>query len=464
MPIFTPSLAVPLASLPPPAGTGWLPIAACLPFVLILACIAILPLVPRAHAFWGKNQNQWLVSGGLGLLAAGACLVMGSGPALLGHTAMEYAAFVCMLAALYAASGGIHVTGAFAGFPQTNLLLLAIGAVLSSLIGTTGASMLLLRPLLRANVDRKHKTHIFVFFIFVVSNCGGLLTPMGDPPLYLGFLRGVPFFWTTLHLWPAWLLANGLLLGAFLVIDIRLFTKEALETKGKMLAEVAQVAHKLHVRGWQNVAFLLAVPLVMAVCGAWLQPWLGTLVGHETADLLSKAAQVFLFCGIAFASAKTTPKMLHHETNFSWHPIKEVAALFAGIFLAMMPVAMLFEARSDALPLSAAWHYYFVTGGLSSVLDNAPTYATLGQLAAVKAQVGTLGDLAGKDPLMLAAISCGAVLFGAMTYIGNGPNLMVKSICEHHHVKMPSFLNYVVLSTLILLPVLGVVALVFFRP
>lgn len=442
-----------------------LSLLACLPFALLLGCIALAPLLEFTKHAWHHNKTQWIVGATLGILGAGGYVLLHHDGTHIVHALAEYLAFVAVLAALYAASSGIHITGAFAGFPTTNALLLAVGAVLSSLIGTTGAAMLLLRPLLRANADRKHKTHVFIFFIFVVANCGGLLTPMGDPPLFIGFLRGVPFFWTAAHLWEEWLFANGLLLAVFLAIDTRIFLREALITKGRMLKAVAQVEARLHIRGWANIGLLVAVPAVMVTCGSLLQPWLGGIEGiGGNAGLVSQLVQAVLFAGIALLAVKIPAMTQKHEAPMSWGPIQEVAALFFGIFLAMVPAMALLHEAADKLPLTAPWHYFFTTGSLSSVLDNAPTYAAFGELAVAKTQnAHSWPTLAEHAPLLLAAVSCGAVFMGSMTYIGNGPNFMVKSICEKHHIKMPSFFGYILWSGAIMAPAMGVVAFVFFR-
>lgn len=430
----------------------------CLPFALLLACVALGPVLAATRHAWHKNRTQWLVASTLGLLGAlGHLALRGDGVSLV-HALCEYAAFVAMLAALYAACGGIHITGAFAGFPTTNTVLLAVGAVLASLIGTTGAAMLLVRPLLRANADRKHKTHVFVFFIFIVANCGGLLLPMGDPPLFIGFLRGVPFFWTATELIRPWLLANGILLAVFGALDTRLFLRESLLTRGRMMKAVAKVERRLTVRGWQNAGFLLAVPLVMVGGGAWLAPLLEQAGAGHAAMPLAQLAQAAAFGLIAFLAVKSIPLTLGHEAPFSWDPIKEVAAVFFGIFLAMAPAMALLHEQAAHLPLAQPWQYYFATGSLSALLDNAPTYAALGEVAAAKTGAAGFGGLAQAAPALLTAISCGAVFFGAMTYIGNGPNFMVKAVCENHRVKMPSFFGYLGWSCALLLPVLVVVA------
>lgn len=453
----------PDASHPP--ALAW-QAAACLPFVLLLGTIATAPLFARTRRSWEKPRTQWCVALVLGAVGAGAHLLLhGAGHGLhdLGHAVVEYLAFVSMLGALYAASSGIHLTGAFAGFPTTNALLLGIGAVLASFIGTTGASMLLVRPLLRANADRRHKVHTFVFFIFIVSNCGGLLLPMGDPPLFLGFLRGVPFAWTLQHLWVEWLLVNGALLALYGFLDTRQFTREAMITRGRMLKAVAKVEVKLQVHGWRSVGLLVAVPAAMLACGSLLQPWLAGRIGEAPGMLAAQGAQVACFVLILVLGARFARRVDGHENPVDWHPVIEVAALFSGIFLAMVPSVALLHAVADRLPLDHPWQYFAATGSLSAVLDNAPTYAAIGELGAARAGGGGWADFAAGAPHLLAGIACGAVFCGAMTYIGNGPNFMVKSVCERHGVRMPSFFGYLGWSLAILLPVLALLALMRFR-
>ena len=424
-----------------------LPAWSVVPFGLMLLAIAVLPLA--APHFWEKNRNKALVS-----LLLGGPVALWVGlldPAAVGHTAHEYVAFVVLLGALYTISGGIVVRGTLAGTPGLNAVLLAIGAVLASLIGTTGASMVLVRPLLRANSVRRDRAHVVIFFIFVVANAGGLLTPLGDPPLFLGFLRGVPFLWT-LRLFPLWLFVNGALLLVFYVVDSQLFRREDLATPGD-LDELA-VAHQVpvHLAGGLNFLWLAGVVAVLLAAGT-----LGLPPGVQEAGMFAMVALAWV----------TTPRKLRDENGFGFAPIVEVAALFAGIFATMIPALAVLNAHGAELGLRAPWHFFWASGILSSFLDNAPTYLTF-------ASVGS--GLAGTDasnlalllahpdgPPLLTAVSAGAVLMGANTYIGNGPNFMVKAIAELSGVQMPGFFRYMLWSGLILLPLFVAVTFVFFR-
>jgi Na+/H+ antiporter NhaD/arsenite permease-like protein len=355
-----------------------------------------------------------------------------------------------LLGALFVISGGIFVKGEFAGTPLVNSGFLLVGAILANLIGTTGASMLLIRPYLRANHRRKRTAHLVVFFIFIVSNVGGLLTPLGDPPLFLGFLRGVPFQWT-FSLFPIWATALGLLLVIFNLYDQYVFTREDVETPGALTEDV-QPRRGLRVEGAHNFLFLLGV-----MAAAFFSGYLG----------LPRGAQESLMIAMALLSWFTTKKSVHEANHFHFHPIIEVAALFAGIFVTMIPALEILNARAPELHLDAPWHYFWLSGALSSFLDNAPTYLTFtamatGTLGGTADNLGTLlGSPAGV--MMLRAISCGAVFMGANSYIGNGPNLMVKSIAERHGVAMPTFGGYMVYSGLILTPLFIALTMIFFR-
>jgi Na+/H+ antiporter NhaD/arsenite permease-like protein len=413
----------------------------------MLLCIAVLPLA--APRFWERNRNKALVS-----LVLGAPVALWIGALDLGalaHAAHEYVAFIVLLGALYSISGGIVVRGTLAGTPGLNAVLLGLGAVLASLIGTTGASMVLVRPLLRANSVRRRNAHVFVFFIFVVSNAGGLLTPLGDPPLFLGFLRGVPFLWT-LRLLPVWLLVNGALVVLFYMVDSTIFRREDVETPGD-LDEVA-VRHQvpIHVAGKRNFAWLAGVVGVLLLAGNLRLP-----PGAAEAGMLALAALSWL----------TTPRALHDENGFGFAPIVEVAALFAGIFATMVPALAVLSARGASLGLSAEWHFFWASGLLSSFLDNAPTYLAFTSVAS-----GLLGTDASdltqlvahpRGPALLAAVSAGAVLMGANTYVGNGPNFMVKAIAERAGVRMPSFFGYMAWALAVLVPLFVVVTFAFFR-
>src|SRR5438105_1690477 len=410
------------------------PIWSVVPFVAMLLAIAVVPLF--APAIWEYHRNKAILSLLLGAPVALWTATLDS--AAVVHAAREYLAFILLLGALFVISGGIVVRGTLAGTPGLNAILLGIGALLASVIGTTGASMLLVRPLIRANSVRALKAHVFVFFIFVVANGGGLLTPMGDPPLFLGFLRGVPFTWT-LRLWREWLFANGILLALFYIVDSTIFRREDLARPGD-LDEVA-IAHQVPIRiaGKRNLLYLVGVAAVLLLSGKLR---LHTLV--QDAGLLAMVA----------LSWKTTPEGLREENGFSWSPIVEVAALFAGIFATMIPALAILNARGAQLGLQHPWQYFWASGALSSFLDNAPTYLTFA--SAASGSLGTdaadLGQLlqSERGAALLAAVSLGSVLMGANTYIGNGPNFMVKAIAEEGGVRMPGFFRYMGYAALVL--------------
>jgi Na+/H+ antiporter NhaD/arsenite permease-like protein len=437
-----------------------------LPFAGLLLAIALLPLV--APHWWERNRNKALVSAAFGL-PIGAYLALGfgaEGRAVLGEKVADYASFLALLAALFTIASGIHVRGSLAGTPLSNTVFLGLGAVLANLIGTTGASVLLVRPLLRANETRQDKAHVFVFFIFVVSNCGGLLTPLGDPPLFLGFLRGVPFEWT-LSLWKVWLTLNGALLVLFNVLDQVVLTREEGRRPGSQL-EQARIHEPLRLEGAHNALFLAGVVLCTYAAGrGWVsggRPW---PFGLQEGALLALAA----------AAYATTSAQVRAKNHFSFAPIVEVAALFAGIFLAMAPALEILNAWSAGhrsvlgarFTMSEPWQYFWATGGLSSFLDNAPTYLTLAATASgsmgIPAEGAYLRELLERGPeaaRVLAAISCGAVLMGANTYIGNGPNLMVRAIAQSRGVKMPGFFGYMAWASVVLLPLFALLTLRFF--
>ncbi len=437
------ALPSPLAS----ATVHALPLWSVAPFGLMLLCIAVLPLV--ANHFWEHNRNKALLSFALGVPIVAWFLRLD--PVVLGHTAHEYVAFIVLLGALFVIAGGIVVRGTLAGTPGLNTTLLGIGALLASLVGTTGASMLLIRPLLRANSVRRRVAHVVIFFIFVVSNAGGLLTPLGDPPLFLGFLRGVPFLWT-LRLWTEWAFVNGALLVLFYFVDSTIFRREDVQTPGD-LDEVA-VKHQVpvHVVGKLNFLYLAGVVGVLLVSGSVKLP-----IGVQELGMAS----------MAVLSLLTTPKALRQENGFTWGPIVEVAVVFAGIFATMIPALQLLNARGAELGLTAPWQFFWATGLLSSFLDNAPTYLTFASAASGLAgtDAANLSQLIATDQgaALLVAISLGAVFMGANTYVGNGPNFMVKAIAEQSGVKMPGFFGYMAWSCGILVPLFVVVTFVFLR-
>lgn len=435
-----------------------------LPFMGLILLIAILPFFPGVAGWWEKHASKFKVAlvcaiGGILLY-----LIPTGDISKIWMTYLEYTAFLTLLASLFVISGGIHIRGAFAGFPRMNVIFLAIGAVLASLLGTTGASMIMIRPLLRANHPRQHKTHIFIFFIFIVSNCGGLLTPLGDPPLYLGFLRGIPFDWT-LRLAPQWILTNFLLLVVFYIVDAWYFRREAVHMHATLSAEIKKAQRKIHIQGWINVLFLLGIIGSILASGYFIYPALVHYRGERVAEITSKIFQVIMMSTLACGSYRLTPAKIHHENEFTFAPIKEVAILFFGIFGAMIPALALLGAKSQLMVLREPWQYFWMSGSLSSVLDNAPTYLVYTTLAASQNHLSVfhLGDLAAQFPALLAAISCGTVFMGAITYIGNGPNFMVKSVAEHARVKMPSFGGFMLWSCAILVPIFILQTFIFFR-
>lgn len=402
-----------------------IPYVAVAPFVLILLGIALLPLV--AHEWWESNKNR-LVFTAIITVPTVAYLVTLDWHMLL-HAGEEYFSFIFLLGSLYIISGGIVLRGDLKTSPFVNTGLLATGAVLASMIGTTGASMLLIRPYLRANRVRDKTRHLPIFFIFVVSNAGGLLTPLGDPPLFLGFLRGVPFTWT-LQLLPEWLFVNGVVISLFFAMDYRYFSMAGKGAK----VERAPVS----IAGALNFLFLGGV-----VASAALLPLGWRELGMGVATALSLV---------------TTKKTLREENGFTYHPIAEVAILFAGIFVTMQPALGLLRAHGPEMGLTTPTAFYWITGLLSSFLDNAPTYVTFFTVAQ---SIGGENLVAGVPEAFLVAISLGAVFMGANTYIGNGPNFMVKSICDEAGFTTPSFFGYMGWSIGILVPIWFLVSIIF---
>ena len=408
-----------------------LPVYTVVPFVVILLGIAVLPLA--APRWWESNRNKLLVSIVLGLPVLVLYLVRE--PSALVHMAEEYVSFIVLLAALYVISGGILMRGDLLATPRVNSTFLAIGSVLASFIGTTGASMLLVRALLQTNRERARVTHTVIFFIFLVSNIGGMLTPLGDPPLFLGYLQGVPFGWT-FRLWPHWLLMVGVLLVTYFVWDTLLYTREPLAALRRDRARV----EPLRVRGALNGLGLAGVVLAVAFLGA--------------------PAREAVLVALAAASLWRTPREIRRANGFTASPIVEVAVVFFGIFLTMIPALELLRLRGGELGVRAPWQFFWATGALSSFLDNAPTYLTF---LALGQGLGLAREVVDVPHTILAAISVGAVAMGANSYIGNAPNFMVKSIAEEQGVRMPSFFGYMLYSGVVLLPLFAVVTLIFFR-
>ncbi len=409
-----------------------------LPFVVLLLCIALMPLF--ASHFWEHHYPK--VAIGLGLITA-CYYIFGLGETTpLVHAAEEYLSFMALVGSLYVISGGIKIRVKGEATPWVNVAFLATGAVLANIIGTTGASMLLIRPWIRMNKYRITGLHI-VFFIFIVSNCGGCLTPIGDPPLFIGFLRGVPFWWVLEHCWPAWLLTVSLLLAVFLVLDWRNFMRAPKPVRDK------ETAHETWMfRGLPNLVFLAVV-----LGAVFIDPKHKVGVVTVSAMLMIAAAAVSYF---------TTKKDVHEANDFNFHPVQEVGYLFIGIFLTMLPALAILQSGT-VISLNSPLQYYFATGALSAFLDNAPTYLAFlaAEMGSYHLDVGNPADVMKfviEHPHFLVAVSLGAVFFGAGSYIGNGPNFMVKAIAEKSKVHTPGFIGYIVRYSLpILVPILALV-------
>ncbi|MCL4835418.1 MAG: sodium:proton antiporter [Caldilineaceae bacterium] len=416
-------------------------------FAAMLAAIATFPLV--AEHWWHLNRNKLIVSVALSLPVL-LFLLANDLYSPIEHAAEEYFAFIVLLGSLFIISGGILVEGDIRATPMVNTGFLALGAVLASIMGTTGASMLLIRPLLRTNSERKFTLHTPIFFIFIVSNVGGLLTPLGDPPLFLGYLRGVPFEWT-FGLWQEWFVVSAFLLAVYFVIDTRSYTKE----REVDIAIDRRRVEPLKVSGTFNLVWLLGVVLAVAFLN---EKYIGEAAHYFTRE--------WVMIGMAGLSWWLTPQLLRQKQSFSFGPIAEVAVLFVGIFITMIPALILLEQHGGKLGLTHPWQFFWGTGLLSSFLDNAPTYLTFFSLA--QASSGDLGTLYPAMEMVqhiptniLAGIALGAVFMGAMTYIGNGPNFMVKAIAEESGIKMPSFGGYLKWSLVVLLPIWALVTVLF---
>nr|WP_085940320.1 sodium:proton antiporter [Acidovorax radicis] len=434
------------------------------PFAGILLSIALMPLM--APIFWHHHFGKVAAAWGLIFLVPFA-ITFGAGVAgasLVHALVAEYIPFVILLTALFTVAGGIFIRGNLHGSPGLNTAILAIGAVLASLMGTTGASMLLIRPLIRANDNRRHTAHVVVFFIFIVSNAGGSLTPLGDPPLFLGFLKGVDFFWTVGHIFPETLFLVGTLLAIFFALDSWYYHRREEVLKADPTPDTPAIGFD----GKVNFALLGAVVALVLVSGFWKSPVVFNLAGTEVGlpGIVRDAGLVI----VTFLSLWLTPGKVHEDNQFGWGPMQEVAKLFAGIFLTIIPVIAMLKAgangpfgaiiaavtRPDGSPDPAM--YFWATGILSSFLDNAPTYLVFFNTAG-----GDAATLMTTLAPTLAAISAGAVFMGANTYIGNAPNMMVKAIAEDRGVKMPSFFGYMLWSGGILVPLFVVMTFLWFR-
>jgi len=459
-----PSLGLGAQGAPPFIVPWW----SVLPFAALLALIAIMPIV--AHHWWEDPVNKLLVAGLCSLpvvmwLASLEKETGGASMAMLGHSLAEYAAFLAMVGSLYIVAGGIVVAGRIEGKPFNNTLILAIGAVLANLVSTVGASMLLIRPFLRANRWRK-SWHLPVFFIFVVSNLGGLLLPLGDPPLFLGFLQGIDFLWT-LRLWPQWLVGNGLVLLIFYIWDFLIWRGTYSPDSAKALNEahtragvnVSYEEGPLRVAGKRNLLFLVGILFAVLLQSKQAADAIQSLIRlpvHLDHPLVGGGLMIML----ALGSLAATPEKLRKANGFSWAPFGEVGILFAGLFITMGPALSLLSQNAQIMQAARPWHYFWMTGLGSSLLDNAPTYMAFATVAAGgRAEISQLSQA---SPAILSAISVGAVFFGALTYIGNGPNFMVKAIAQELNFPTPGFLKYLLISACVLLPVFLLMTFAFF--
>lgn len=434
------------------------------PFAGLLLSIALMPLL--APDFWHHHFGKVTAAWSLAFLIPLVLIYgMGAATANFVHALLaEYLPFVILLTALYVVAGGIYIRGSLTGTPGLNTAILALGAVLASFMGTTGASMLLIRPLIRANAHRSRVVHVVVFFIFIVSNAGGSLTPLGDPPLFLGFLKGVDFSWTLLHIWPQALFLVSALLAIFFVLDSWLCKNDT----NQLSAQPGHDAREsLGFDGKINFVLLGVVVGLVLLSGMWKSGVAFNIAGTDV-GLPGMVRDVGLIA-VALLSLALTPKAVHANNQFGWGPMQEVAKLFAGIFLTIIPVISMLKAGVDG-PFAAIVRavtnpdgtpnvamYFWATGVLSSFLDNAPTYLVF-------------FNTAGGDPALLmtalaptlVAISAGAVFMGANSYIGNAPNLMVKAIAEDRGVRMPSFFGYMLWSVGILVPLFIVMTFIWF--
>lgn len=451
-----------------------LPIWSGIPFIGILLSIALFPLF--APHFWHHHYKKVAIIWGLILAIPFLIAYKGVAAFKIGEVMLlDYVPFIILLWGLYTVSGGILLRGALVGTPILNLQMLIVGTILASWMGTTGASMLLIRPLLRANAMRKNKSHVFIFFIFLVSNIGGILTPLGDPPLFLGFLHGVPFFWT-MHLAPEFLILSAIVLAIFFVFDTILYRKEVEVHKEWEAQKARSKEYPLRIEGMHNFLYLGGIVALVLISGTWKPGEFSLFHIPMAYQNLTRDIGIII---LGILSLKSTHHKVREDNGFTWDAIKEVGFLFFGIFLTIIPVLMILKSGIHGhlgfliASVTEAWHYFWMSGILSSFLDNAPTYLTffnlaLGQTGLTEAEAaqilrGTLEHPQEQNFIaFLKAVSCGAVFMGANTYIGNAPNFMVRSICEENGVKMPSFFGYMLWSVAILVPCFLVLTLIFF--
>ena len=421
-----------------------------IPFILMLASLALMPLF--AQKFWEKNSNKLIVSLILGVPTTIWMLWHGFSEDVTHAMIFDYVPFIILLGGLFVITGGIFIDADIQATPKNNTLVLLTGTMLASFIGTTGAAMLLIRLLLQMNTRRQFKVHTVLFFIACVANCGGLLTPLGDPPLFMMYLRGADFFWFFTLIKP-WLFVNGILLSIYFFYDNYQWKRETPELRACKMSKPSL----MKLEGKINFLWLLLVVCAVAFLNPNIMPFMRT---NAYFGFIRDAVIIFA----SIMSLVTTQKRCRKANHFEWYPILEVAVIFFGIFLTMVPVLELIQVNAHLINISTPAEFYFVTGTLSFLLDNTPTAITFYSLAEVlfaSSECPTL--MAGIPAIIMKAICIGSVLFGAMTYIANGPNFMVKSIAEHEGIKMPQFFQYMYkFSLIVILPVLILYALIFF--
>ena len=413
----------------------------------MLLSIAIFPLF--WNHFWEKNRNKLYVALGLSIPVIIYLLINGFSGLLIHTMVFDYIPFLILLGALFTITGGILLTGDIEAKPSINTLFLGIGAVLASIMGTTGAAMLMIRPVIQTNKERTFKVHTILFFIGIVANCGGLLTPLGDPPLFMMYLRGAPFTWF-LNLIPEWLITNFLLLVIYFIVDTYYHKKEPVSslTRDKMNIR------PIKIQGKRNFIFLLGIVLSVAFIN---EQYFSFINANPYFKFIREAVIILM----AYLSMIFTPKLLRVSNNFTWGPIEEVAYLFMGIFITMVPALIYLEVNAGQLGVRSVSQFYYYSGLLSSFLDNTPTAVTFHSLA-LGLGITTGKLVAGIPEEILKAISTGAVFFGSMTYIGNGPNFMVKAVAEENNIKMPHFFAYIFkFSLIVLLPIFILLQLLF---
>lgn len=420
-----------------------------IPFVLMLLSIAIGPVV--AGHWWEKNINKLVVALVLGIPTAIILIAQGFGHELQHQIVFDYIPFVLLLGGLFTVTGGIRLSGDIRATPGVNTLFLGIGAILASLMGTTGAAMLLIRPVLETNKQRKHTVHTVLFFIAIVANAGGLLTPLGDPPLFLLYLRGAPFTWF-LKLAPEAFIIDIVLLATYYIMDRINYAKESVKDIARDVTEVKP----LRLEGAVNFIWLLGIVASVAFINEQYIEVIKT--GSPYWKFLREGAIILMLV----LSLITTKRKVREANRFTWDPILEVAFLFIGIFITMTPALIFLQEHASSMGLHSPLHFFFATGALSGFLDNAPTALAFHSVASGLPEAAGVSYVAGIPEILLKAISMGAVLFGSMTYIGNGPNFMVKAIAEAEGIKMPSFFAYMYkFSLIILLPLFAIIGILF---